>query len=294
MKHLKFYAIAMMAVAIVGMNVSCSKDEKDGEVIVNGSGADRIKVIQTDNGGAVQLDALTANSRTYEYYYESGKLTKMIEQYDGTTFKPTLINSPFSVSYKETFDNGKSYDWKTDIKLDASGDITSYTTNETLLYNSAGTDWSKTDENVAFTYNYAKQIAKVKINGKNTTLRNGSTETNSYLYEIDFTWEDGNLVKGDVTSQINGTENRSTISISYGSSSKIKNSQMPYNLAKYGILGGFTLSNQILSFIPLIGFGTTPTNIPTYINGKSANIYLNSNGTIGSENSCTYKYASTK
>ena len=266
MKHLKFYAIAMMAVAIAGMNVSCSKDEKDGEVIVNGSGADRIKVIQTDNGGAVQLDALTANSRTYEYYYESGKLTKI----------------------------GKSDDWKTDIKLDASGDITPYTTNETLLYNSAGTDWSKTDENVVFTYNYAKQIAKVKINGKNTRLINGANETNSYLYEIDFTWEDGNLVKGDVTSQINGTENRSTISISYGSSSKIKNGQMPYNLAKYGILGGFTLSNQILSFIPLIGFGTTPTNIPTNINGKSANIYLNSNGTIGSENSCTYKYASTK
>lgn len=290
MKQTKLYAFILMAALAIGLNTSCSKDDdNEGEKPVSGSGASLIKTIKDKDGNAVQLDEFTYASHTYKYFYsESGKLNKMIDEIDGTVFKPTLINSPFNITYKEsTSSNDVSYDWNTDIKLDGEGDITSYTTTENTT--KKGGSFMKVEETATFTYGYSKEIKLVNISGK--FVENTSSIVNTkYNITIKFTWDSGNITEANVTELVDGKENYPTISYSY-SSGTLTSNQMPYNFVRYGILGNYSYSDQIYAFLPLIGFGKTPQNVPYSAGGHSINLYRNSNGTISSENNCSYVYA---
>ena len=291
MKHFKFMTIILTMTVALFTYTSCSKDEEETNKIEEGTGARLIKVIKDKNGNAVQLDEFGQGSHIYKYYYDaSGKLNKMIEEIGGTLYKPTLVDSPFKITYNEKTKDGINANWETEINLDTDANILSYTSKET---NKSESDFTQVDETVNFTYGYDNEIKMVKIEGKRTKNVNGSPETTQYNITIEFTWEKNNIVKADVVPLINNKEDRDEYKISYSSSELLSN-QMPFNLVKYGILGNYVYSQQIEAFIPLIGFGKVPKNVPSYVNGKNAGAYLNSNGTIGSENSCTYKYASTK
>lgn len=278
-----------MAALFIGMNASCSKDDdNEGEKPVSGSGANLIKVIRDKDGNTVQLDEFRNGSYTFKYYYsESGKLNKMITEKSGQVYKPMTIDAPFTINYKETTSDGVTNDWKTEFTLDGEGDITSYNTVENTT--AVGGSFSKVEEKATFTYDYSKQIKLVKIIGKYVANINAVINTN-YTITIEFTWDGGNIKEAKVTELVDSKENYPKISYSY-SSATLKSNQMPFNFVKYGILGDYSYSDQLFYFLPFIGFGQTPKNVPSSVNGHSANVYLNTNGTISTENNCNYTYA---
>lgn len=278
----------MLTALVLGVNTSCSKDDEDVNKPVEGNGATTIKVIKDKNGNAVQLDEFRVGNNTYKYYYNaSGKLNKMIWEDDGEVCKPAVIDSPFTIAYNENH-NGVVCDWKTEIKLDNDGDITAYNTTEKTTATGTGA-FINVNEEATFAYDYSKQLKKVKIKGK--FVNNLSSNTNvTYDVTIEFTWENGNITEGKVTSFENSTENHSTIYFSYNSS-KLNTKQMPYSYARYGLLGGYSYSDQFFFYLPFVGFGLIPQNVPSSVNGKNASVYLNSNGTISSESNCNYLYA---
>lgn len=288
MKQSKFFAFVMLAALALGINTSCSKDDEEVNKPVEGNGATLIKVIKDKDNNAVQLDAFTNGDGTAKYYYDaSGRLNKMIWEDDGVVYKAASVNSPFNISYNENH-NGLVYDWNTEISLNSEADITSYKTVEKTTATGTG-KFINLEENATFAYDYSKQLKKIKISGK--FVNNLSSDTNiNYDVTIEFTWDSGNIKEGTVTEFVNSKESHSTIYFSY-SSQKLNTKQMPYNFVKYGILGDYSLSDQLFRYLPFIGFGLIPQNVPSSVNGKNASVYLNSNGTISSESNCNYVYA---
>lgn len=275
MKQTKFFAL-IMATLVLGLTTSCGDDDEKKPTFDEGSGATSIKTIKNSDGNAVQLDEFHYNGTTCKYYYKAGRLHKMT----GNTTNSTLINSPFKVSYQETID-GITYDQTTDITLDVDNDIKSYSVKEIV---SQKNGLSQLTENATFTYGYSKEITRVELNGKYASTISPQ-DNSTYLYIIDFTWENGNLTKADVLEKVDDKEDRNTHSFYY-SSQEYKSSQMPFNMVKNYILGGYSEAKQLFSFVPFIGFGKLPANIPTGIS-----LSFNSDGTIHGENGCTYTYA---
>jgi len=293
MKQTKFLAM-IMAALVLGMTTSCGDDPdptpSPTPTPINGTSLYRI--IKDKNGNAVQLDEFTfteivdGNSQQHKckYYYEAGKLYKMIDEIDGSLFKPTAISTPFKVSFSERINN-VSYDQQSEYKLDGNGDIVAYSLTQKKT---EGTASAKTEESATFTYDGAKQISRVTIAGKTVSNFSG-VASEDYSYTIDFTWVNGNPTKAFVKSTVNGLENTETRTYSYNTSVNLTSNQMPYTLVQNCILGGFSRSQQLRSFIPLIGFGLVPKNVP-----YSFSVYTNSStGVIQSETGCAYKYATS-
>ena len=298
MKKTKFCIITMMVAFTMGMITSCSDDEEEtggATTIIENNGTGAIfKGIKDKDGKSVQLDEFSYNGHSCKYYYnEQGRLNKMIETVGGVLRKPTSINYPFEVIYKETKD-GYAYDWQTSIKLDGAGDITSYSTKELVTSTSNG-GFKKLEEDVKFAYNYSKQIQKVEITRNITSSGfdrgNAETENGKFYYLIEFTWEEGILKEGKISSVINDKEDHNTFKFSKYTK-KLTSNQMPFNMVNSGFMRNFAKSEQFFSFVPFIGFGNVDKEkgIPS----DYASFSTNENGTISREGSCTYTYAESK
>ena len=260
---------------------SCKKDEEtDKETIVNGSGV-AIRSITDKNGNAVQLSQISGEA-TWDYYYDDyGKLTKVI--WGNGSNKPTLFSAPFTSSWKETDDEGYTYEETINYSTNGAGFITKYVSNYSIT-NKKGAYYFK-DEEGTLSYNSSDQLTYVEINRKES-----GSENHKYLYKVTLVWSDGNLTKVKLISSVDGLETpESTSTISYSSTNNPAK-QMPMCLIYEIFINTEIITAQDLRpLIPLGLFGKGPQKVP-----YNATMYFKNDGTIRSEWGYNYTYSNDK
>ena len=260
---------------------SCKKDEEtDKETIVNGSGV-AIRSITDKNGNAVQLSKISGDA-SWDYYYDDfGKLTKVI--WGNGANKPTLFSSPFTSSWKETDDEGYTYEETINYSTNGAGFITKYVSNYSIT-NKKGAYYFR-DEEGSLSYNSSDQLTYVEINRK----ENGA-EVHKYLYKVTLVWSDGNLTKVKLVSSVDGLETpESTSTISYSSTNNPAK-QMPMSLIYEIFINAEIITAQdIRPLIPLGLFGKGPQKVP-----YNVTMYFKNDGTIRNEGGYYYTYSNDK